>query len=94
MEYDYRSDLIMTRSGFRCTCALCEAEGSDSPALRQRRWELKAEAELFLAANPGGTDIRLQKPTNGQFEEADRLARAIKQTYDVAKYKCLLRTVS
>ncbi|KAI5865336.1 hypothetical protein GGS23DRAFT_558758 [Durotheca rogersii] len=79
-DYAARAAALANTWGFACDCALCAAERADGPALRDKRRDLAAEAEAFVAAEPWAGARRLT------IVKAQRLARAIENTYDAERY--------
>lgn len=84
-DYDARQKALVTTWGFECTCGLCEAEKGDDPKARKKRAELVKEAEEFVQRENWNGAKRLT------IVKAQRLARAIEETYDEARYKGLPR---
>jgi tetratricopeptide (TPR) repeat protein len=80
-DYDARRTALMTTWGFECTCALCTAEKADDVAVRQKRRELASEADAFVNREHWAHAKRLT------VAKAQRLARAIDDTYDGKRYK-------
>jgi tetratricopeptide (TPR) repeat protein len=87
--YDESSDLearqasLMTTWGFECNCKLCEAEKKDSQEIRNKREELRGEADAFVAREPWAGAKRLT------IIKAQRIARGIEETYDKQRYEGL-----
>jgi len=84
-EYDARTAALMNTWGFTCTCALCNAERADSPALRKKRRELESEANAFVERDEAVGAKRLS------IVKARRLVRSINDTYDDERYNGLPR---
>ncbi|KAI9782867.1 MAG: hypothetical protein M1816_001687 [Peltula sp. TS41687] len=80
-DYDTRRAALMTTWGFECDCALCAAEKADNPAVRKKRRELAAEADAFVQREHRVNAKRLT------IAKAQRLLRAIDETYDANRYK-------
>ncbi|KAK3942908.1 hypothetical protein QBC46DRAFT_379061 [Diplogelasinospora grovesii] len=80
-DYEARQEALMTTWGFECNCALCEVEKEDSPAVRKKRRDLATEADEFVEREhwSGAKRITIVK--------AQRLAKAIEETYDAKRYK-------
>ncbi|KAH7355715.1 hypothetical protein BKA66DRAFT_271539 [Pyrenochaeta sp. MPI-SDFR-AT-0127] len=85
-DYDARRAALLTTWGFECNCALCEAERADGQALRDKRMELRGEADAFIERTPWAGAKRLA------IRKAQRLAQAIDETYDEQRYSGLPRT--
>jgi tetratricopeptide (TPR) repeat protein len=87
--YDESSDLearqasLMTTWGFECNCKLCGAEKKDSQEIRNKREELRGEADAFVAREPWAGAKRLT------IIKAQRIARGIEETYDKERYEGL-----
>jgi len=79
-DYDARQTALMTTWGFECNCALCAAEKADDPAVRKKRRELASEADAFVGREHRANAKRLA------IAKAQRLARAIDDTYDGKRY--------
>ncbi|KAL0944744.1 TPR domain-containing protein [Colletotrichum truncatum] len=79
-DYDARQEALMTTWGFKCECPLCVAEKNDEPATRKKRRELAAEADDFVSKTHWANNKRLV------ILKAQRLARAIDDTYASEKY--------
>ncbi|KAL2021672.1 hypothetical protein VTK56DRAFT_6764 [Thermocarpiscus australiensis] len=84
-DYDARQKALMTTWGFECDCALCAVERADDPAVRKKRLELANEADAFVAREHWAGAKRLA------VAKAQRLARAVDDTYDGERYKGLPR---
>lgn len=84
-DYDERQGVLMSTWGFTCGCELCKAEKADSVAVRRKRRELAGEADAFVAKEPCGNAKRLT------VAKAQRLAKAIEETYDEKRFKGLPR---
>lgn len=84
-DYDARRNALLTTWGFECDCALCRAEKEDDPAVRKKRRELAAEADAFVQREHWANAKRLV------IAKAQRLAKAIDETYDAERYKGLPR---
>jgi tetratricopeptide (TPR) repeat protein len=84
-DYDARTAALMNTWGFTCTCALCNAERADSPALRKKRRELESEANAFVERDEAVGAKRLS------IVKARRLVRSINDTYDDERYNGLPR---
>jgi tetratricopeptide (TPR) repeat protein len=80
-DYDTRRTALMTTWGFECDCALCAVERADDPAVRKKRRELAKEADGFVEREPWENVKRIT------IAKAQRLARAIDETYDDERYK-------
>lgn len=96
-DHEARAAALMTTWGFTCTCQLCRAEEADTPQIRQKRRELVAEADALVTAAQeqqqragvlGASKKRLS------VVRAEKLLKAIEETYDQARYKDLPRTAS
>lgn len=85
-DYDARKESLMRTWGFECDCALCEAEKADDPAVRKKRRDLVSEADAFVEKEHWAGAKRLV------IAKAQRLLRAIDDTYDAKRYKDLPRT--
>jgi hypothetical protein len=84
-DYDARREALARTWGFDCACELCVVEREDPPAVRRRRRELIAEVDAFVARErPAGANRRA-------VVRAQRLAKAIEETYDAQRYKGLPR---
>ncbi|KAI1475311.1 SET domain-containing protein [Daldinia eschscholtzii] len=84
-DYDARQTSLMTTWGFECSCLLCVAEKTDSPALRKKRRDLADDADQFVSTEHYLDAKRLT------ISKARRLLKAIEDTYDEKKYKDLPR---
>lgn len=84
-DYDARQSALMTTWGFECQCPLCDAEKADSPEVRKKRAELAEQAEEF-ARNERWVDAKRLTIASAQ-----RLAKAIDDTYDQNRYKDIPR---
>jgi tetratricopeptide (TPR) repeat protein len=84
-DYDARQRALMHTWGFECGCALCVVEKAEDAAVREKRRELAAEADAFVQREPWANANRRV------IVRAQRLARAIEETYDGEKYKGLPR---
>lgn len=80
-DYDARQAALMTTWGFECNCPLCAAEKADDPAVRKKRAELSAQADEFASKEHWANAKRLTVAS------AQRLAKAIDDTYDDERYK-------
>ena len=80
-DYDARQAALMTTWGFECKCPLCAAEKADDAAVRKKRAELATQAEEFVSREHWADAKRLT------IASAQRLAKAIDDTYDQARYK-------
>ena len=80
-DYDVRKMALMTTWGFECNCLLCVAEKDDDPAVRKKREGLAEEANSFVEREHWANAKRLT------IVKANRLARAIDETYDDERYK-------
>lgn len=80
-DYDARQAALMTTWGFECKCPLCAAEKADSPEVRKKRAELAEQAEEFVRREHWVEAKRLT------IASAQRLAKAIDDTYDQTRYK-------
>lgn len=80
-DYDARQAALMTTWGFECECPLCAAEKGDDPAVRKKRTELSAQADQFANMENWANAKRLTVAS------AQRLAKAIDDTYDNERYK-------
>jgi tetratricopeptide (TPR) repeat protein len=87
-DYDTRKTALMTTWGFECNCALCIAEKADDPTVRKKRQELANDADVFVAREPWANAKRLT------ISKAQRLARAIDDTYDGERYKSVPRVAA
>lgn len=79
-DYDTRMSALMTTWGFKCTCALCNAEEADGPALRKTRRDLESQADAFIGREAATNAKRLV------IQKAERIARSIDETYDADRY--------
>ncbi|KAK4242837.1 hypothetical protein C8A03DRAFT_39789 [Achaetomium macrosporum] len=84
-DYEARQRALMHTWGFECDCALCVVEKAEDPAVRKKRRELAEEADAFVQSQPWANANRRV------IVRAQRLARAIDETYDGEKYKGLPR---
>ncbi|KAI1805373.1 SET domain-containing protein [Daldinia bambusicola] len=84
-DYDARQAALRTTWGFECSCALCGAEQTDSPAARKKRRDLADDADQLVATEHYLDGKRLT------VSKAKRLSKAIEDTYDETKYKGLPR---
>ncbi|KAK3305708.1 uncharacterized protein B0T15DRAFT_206699 [Chaetomium strumarium] len=84
-DYEARQRALMHTWGFECECPLCVVEKAEDPAVRKKRRELAAEADAFVQKEPWANANRRI------IVRAQRLARAIEETYDGEKYKGLPR---
>ncbi|KAF2475065.1 SET domain-containing protein [Lindgomyces ingoldianus] len=80
-DYDARQTALMNTWGFQCNCTRCDAEKADDPAVRKKRRELVSEADAFVKRENWANAKRLT------IAKAQRLARAINDTYDSERYK-------
>lgn len=80
-DYDARKRALMTTWGFECDCSLCVAERVDDPSVRKKRLELANEAEAFVRRERWVDAKRLT------IAKAQRLERAINETYNSGRYK-------
>lgn len=87
-DYDERQAVLVDTWGFECGCRLCEVEKSDSVEVRRKRRELAGEADGFVAKEPSANAKRLT------VAKAQRLAKAIDETYDEKKFKGLPRVAT
>ncbi|KAF2811344.1 tetratricopeptide [Mytilinidion resinicola] len=87
-DYDARQSNLMTTWGFECDCALCVAEKADDPAVRNKRRELEGEADAFIEREHWAKAKRVV------IAKAQRLAKAIDETYDGERYKGVPRVAS
>lgn len=85
-DYDARQASLMTTWGFECDCALCKAEKADDSELRKKRRDLVSEADAFVEREHWAGAKRLA------IAKAQRLSKAIDDTYDAKRYKDLPRT--
>jgi len=84
-DYDARQAALMHTWGFECKCALCAAEKGDDPEARKKRRELAAQVDDFVGSTGWMNAKRLT------IAKAQRLARAIDETYDAERYGGLAR---
>lgn len=84
-DYDARQAALLTTWGFECNCPLCAAEKADDPAVRKRRAELANNADEFASKENWANAKRLL------IASAQRLAKAIDDTYDNERYKNIPR---
>jgi hypothetical protein len=84
-DYDTRQTALMHTWGFECRCTLCVAEKEDDPAVRKKRRELASDADGFVGSTGWMSVKRLT------IAKAQRLAKAIDETYDAERYKGLPR---
>ena len=70
----------MTTWGFGCTCELCDAEKMDNPEIREKRQKLVEEANAFVSREGWANAKRIT------VAKAQRLSRAIDDTYDSQRY--------
>jgi hypothetical protein len=82
-DYNARQASLMTTWGFKCKCRLCKAEARDSPEVRNRREELRGEADAFVAREHWANAKRFT------IVKAQRIARGIEETYDQGRYQGL-----
>lgn len=81
-DYDARQAKLMDTWGFECDCELCKAEKADGREVREKRMGLVGEVDAFLE----------REGRNGKYvsrlaiAKGKRLARAIEETYDEARY--------
>jgi tetratricopeptide (TPR) repeat protein len=87
-DYDVRQTALMTTWGFKCNCALCTAEKADDPTVRKKRRELESEADAFVEREHWAHAKRLT------IAKAQRLARAIDDTYDSKRYEGVPRVAT
>jgi len=87
-DFDKRSTALMTTWGFECDCKLCKAEKADDPAVRKKRQQLKEEVDVFLDQEHWSHAKRLT------IVKAQRLVRAIEETYDGKRYEGLPRVAT
>jgi tetratricopeptide (TPR) repeat protein len=79
-DYDARQASLMTTWGFECKCKLCKAEAKDSLEVRNKREELRGEADALVAREPWAGAKRLT------IIKAQRIARGIDETYAKGRY--------
>ena len=84
-DLDARKTALRTTWGFTCTCGLCAAEEADGPALRKKRNKLEQEAKTFMQKEASVKAKRLS------IMRAERLGRAINETYDNGRYQDMPR---
>lgn len=84
-DIDVRQAALMNTWGFECDCRLCSAEKADDPGIRKKRRELANEADAFMEREHWAKAKRLA------VVKAQRLARAIDDTYDDERYRDLPR---
>jgi tetratricopeptide (TPR) repeat protein len=82
-DFDARQASLMTTWGFECNCKLCEAEKKDSVEVKNKREELRGEADALVAREPWAGAKRLT------IVKAQKIARAIEETYDKKRYEGL-----
>lgn len=87
-DFDARQAALMTTWGFDCNCPLCATEKADDPAVRRKRRELTSEADAFVEREHWAHTKRLT------IVKAQRLARAINETYDNERYKGVPRVAA
>lgn len=87
-DYDARQTALMTTWGFECNCALCAAEKADDPAVRKKRQELASEVDAFVEREHWANAKRLT------IVKAQRLVRAIDDTYDGERYNGVPRVAT
>ncbi|KAF3065169.1 hypothetical protein GL218_02707 [Daldinia childiae] len=87
-DFDARQAALMTTWGFECSCPLCTAEKTDTPAVRKKRRDLADDADEFVSTEHYLDAKRLT------ISKAKRLVKAIDDTYDENKYKDLPRFAS
>ncbi|KAJ4353827.1 uncharacterized protein N0V89_005557 [Didymosphaeria variabile] len=80
-DYEARQAALMTTWGFECNCPLCAAEKADDPTVRKKRAELADQSEEFVRREHWAEAKRLT------IRSAERLAKAIDETYDNERYK-------
>ncbi|KAF1831274.1 SET domain-containing protein [Decorospora gaudefroyi] len=85
LDYDARQKALLTTWGFECKCGLCAAEKADGKPVRDSRMELADEADAFVDKTPWAGAKRLG------IRKAQRLAKAIDETYDQERWKDLPR---
>ncbi|KAJ4303016.1 hypothetical protein N0V90_001907 [Kalmusia sp. IMI 367209] len=84
-DYDARQAALMTTWGFECNCPLCAAEKADDPSVRKKRVELANDADEFVSREHWANAKRLT------IAKAQRLAKAIDDTYDKQRYQSVPR---
>jgi hypothetical protein len=82
-DFDARQASLMTTWGFECNCKLCEAEKKDSVEVKNKREELRGEADALVAREPWAGAKRLT------IVKAQKIARGIEETYDKKRYEGL-----
>lgn len=80
-DYDTRQAALWTTWGFECKCPLCVAEKADDPSVRKKREDLVTDSEDFVRREHWASAKRLT------IASAQRLAKAIDDTYDNERYK-------
>ncbi|KAK7190032.1 TPR domain protein [Paraphaeosphaeria sporulosa] len=80
-DYDARQAALMTTWGFECKCPLCAAEKADDLAVRKKRAELVQQSVDFVKHENWPDANRLK------IASAQRLAKAIDDTYNNERYK-------
>jgi hypothetical protein len=86
-DYEARQQALLATWGFECHCALCVAEREDDVAVREKRRKLVKEADAFVgSASWPAKRLAILK--------AQRLAKAIEDTYDEERFKGLPRLAS
>jgi hypothetical protein len=82
-DYDARQVALMTTWGFECSCKLCKAEKKDSQEVRNRREELRGEADAFVAREHWAGAKRMT------IIKAQKIVRGIEETYNKERYEGL-----
>jgi tetratricopeptide (TPR) repeat protein len=82
-DFDARQASLMTTWGFECNCRLCEAEKKDSAEVKNKREELRGEADAFVAREPWAGAKRMT------IIKAQKIARGIQETYNKERYEGL-----
>lgn len=84
-DYEARTAALQRTWGFRCNCKLCVAEEADGMDVRKRRRELENQANTFVQRERASGAGRVAK------SRAQRLFRALNETFDDARYQGLPR---
>ncbi len=84
-DYDTRKNALMTTWGFECNCSLCIAEQADDVAIRRQRQKLASDSDALVRNEHWANAKRLV------ISRAQRLSKAINDTYDSDRYDGLPR---
>lgn len=86
--YDTRQEALARTWGFGCDCALCAAEKGDDDGVKGRRADLVRSAEEFVEREG------LAHAKRSTVGRAERLARAIEETYEGKRYEGVPRVAA